>query len=395
MSDIPGGPLAGVNIVDFTANMSGPVATMILGDQGADVVKVEPITGDILRAIGVRNVSVSAYFANLNRSKRSIALDLATGESKPVLDALLDWADVLIHNFRPGVEAKLGLDAATVRCGRKRLIYAAVNGFGTVGPYGGRPAYDHVVQAMSGLAAIQGDDGEPSLIRNGVVDKITGMSAAQAITAALLRRASTGEGQELEIQMLGVATAFQWPDGMMDHTVIGRTSTEPPVSRTFRLTKTSDGHLSLILVTAARVKRLATGLGIDGAAYLPDSGPAGPETGRILRAAAQRFSTMTTSEAVDLLLSWDIPAAPVVTLDELAHHPQIRAGGHVDEVDHPALGRIRQANPAVSFAGERAGTLRVAPMLGQHTTEVLRELGFSEADVNELRQAGVVYTPDD
>ncbi|MGE2726575.1 CaiB/BaiF CoA transferase family protein [Mycolicibacterium pulveris] len=395
MSDVPAGPLAGVNIVDFTANMSGPMATMILGDQGADVVKVEPITGDILRDVGLRNGGVSAYFANLNRSKRSIAVDLAKIDSKRIVDALLDWADVVIHNFRPGVEAKHGLDARTARSGRPGLIYVAVNGFGTAGPYGGRPAYDHVVQAMSGLAAIQGGDGDPSLIRNGVVDKITGISAAQAITAALLQRASTGEGQELEVQMLGVATAFQWPDGMMDHTVVGAKSNEPSVARTFRLTKTSDGYLSLILVTAARVKRLAAGLGIDGATDLPDSGAAGPATGRILRVAAQRFSTMTTAEAVDLLLSWDIPAAPVVSLDELADHPQIRAAGYVDEFDHPVLGRIQQANPAVSFAGERAGALRPAPTLGQHTTEVLLQLGFSQPDVDSFRRSGVVPSPGD
>ncbi len=382
------GPLAGVRIVDFTANMSGPFGTMILGDQGADVVKVEPITGDIIRHIDMREQGVSPYFANLNRSKRSISLDVAHPDSRQVLEALLDWADVVIHNFRPGVDVKLGLDARNVRRDRPRLIYVAINGYGSAGPYGGKPAYDHVIQALSGLVALQGVDGEPSMIRNGIVDKISGISAAQAITAALLQRATTGEGRELEIKMLGVATAFMWPDGMIGHTVAGESGVSA-VARTFRLTKTSDGYLSLILVTAARLKRLAVGLGVEGAEELPDSGPSGP-AGEILKLAAQRFSTMTTSAAVDLLLSWDIPAAPVIELDELADHPQLRAGGHVDDVENPVLGRIRQANPAVAFSGERASTLRAAPVLGQHTVEVLAGLGFSEGEVTELCEAGAV-----
>jgi crotonobetainyl-CoA:carnitine CoA-transferase CaiB-like acyl-CoA transferase len=387
------GPLAGVRIVDFTANMSGPFATMILGDQGADVIKVEPISGDIIRSMGMRDRGVSAYFANLNRSKRSIALDLASSGSRRVIDTLLDSADVVVHNFRPGLDAEFGLDAPSVRRNRPRLVYAAINGFGTAGPYGGLPAYDHVIQALSGFAAIQGVDGEPGMIRHGIVDKATGLSAAQAITAALLQRALTGEGQQLEIQMLGVATALLWPDGMMDHTMTVGKNAEPSVARTFRLTKTADGYLSFVLVTAARVKRLAVGLGVDGADDLPDAGPA-RGAGQILRQAAQRFSTMPTSEVVDMLLSWGIPAAPVVALDELADHPQIRAGGHVDEVDHPALGRIRQANPPASFAGERVSTLRVAPGLGEHSAEVLRELGFSDSDIDDLGGAGIIAPHD-
>ncbi|MGV0837846.1 CaiB/BaiF CoA transferase family protein [Mycolicibacterium thermoresistibile] len=380
-----------MRIVDFTANMSGPFGTMILGDQGADVIKVEPITGDIIRHIGMRDQGVSPYFANLNRSKRSIAMDLAHPDSRSVVAALLDSADVVVHNFRPGVDEKLGLDARTVRQDRPRLIHVTINGFGSAGPYGGKPAYDHVIQALSGLVALQGVDGEPTMIRNGIVDKISGLSAAQAITAALLQRASTGAGQELEIAMLGVATAFMWPDGMIGHTVAGE-SEVPAVARTFRLTKTSDGYLSLVLVTAARLKRLAVGLGIDGADELPEAGPSGP-AGAVLKIAAQRFSTMTTAAAVELLQSWDIPAAPVVGLDEVADHPQIRAGGFVDDVDHPALGRIRQANPAVAFHGERVTALRLAPTLGQHTAEILAELGFASSDVSTLCGAGIVKAP--
>jgi crotonobetainyl-CoA:carnitine CoA-transferase CaiB-like acyl-CoA transferase len=379
--------------VDFTANMSGPLATMILGDQGADVIKVEPLTGDIIRFIGARNCDVSAYFANLNRSKRSIALDLTADRSRPVVEALLDSADVMIHNFRPGLDESFGLDAQTVRRGRPRLIYAAINGFGNAGPYGGQPAYDHVVQALSGMVALQGVDGEqPSMVRHGIVDKTTGLSAAQAITAALFRRATTGEGAELEIQMLNVATAFMWPDGMIAHTVVGAEQAESTVAKSFRLTKTQDGHLAFILVTAARMKRLAIGLDVEEADKLPASGPVSAGAS-VMREAARRFSSMSTASAVELLRSLDIPAAPVVELDQLVSHPQIQAGGHVDEFDHPLLGRIHQANPAVLFGSERAGLLRPAPVLGQHSVQVMRELGFTGADIDALLELGVLGGP--
>jgi crotonobetainyl-CoA:carnitine CoA-transferase CaiB-like acyl-CoA transferase len=387
------GPLSGVRIIDFTANMSGPLATMILGDQGADVIKVEPPTGDIIRFIGTRNHDVSAYFANLNRSKRSIALDLTDRRSRPVLETLLDSADVMIHNFRPGLDETFGLDAQTVRRDRPRLIYAAINGFGSAGPYGNQPAYDHVVQALSGMVALQGlDSDQPSMVRHGIVDKTTGLSAAQAITAALLQRATTGAGQQLEIQMLNVATAFMWPDGMIANTVVGSEQAESTVAKSFRLTRTQDGHLAFILVTAARMKRLAIGLGVEEADKLPDGGPVSAGAS-VMREAARRFSSMSTASAVELLHSLDIPAAPVVALDELVSHPQIQAGRHVDEFDHPVLGRIHQANPAVRFGSERAGLLRPAPAIGQHSAEVMRELGFSGADIDALLQAGVMGGP--
>lgn len=384
--------MSGVRIIDFTANMSGPLATMILGDQGADVIKVEPLTGDIIRFIGTRNRDVSAYFANLNRSKRSIALDLTDRRSRRVVQALLDSADVMIHNFRPGLDETFGLDAQTVRRGRPRLIYAVINGFGSAGPYGSQPAYDHVVQALSGMVALQGvDSDQPSMVRHGIVDKTTGLSAAQSITAALFQRAMNGEGQQLEIQMLNVATAFMWPDGMIANTVVGDHG-DSMVAKSFRLTRTQDGHLAFILVTAARMKRLAVGLGVEEADKLPDAGPVSAGAS-VMREAARRFSSMSTASAVELLRSLDIPAAPVVALDELASHPQIQAGGHVDEFDHPVLGRIHQANPAVRFGGERAGLLRPAPVIGQHSAEVMRELGFSGADIDALLKAGVLGGP--
>jgi crotonobetainyl-CoA:carnitine CoA-transferase CaiB-like acyl-CoA transferase len=386
----PAGPLSGVRILDFTANMSGPFATMILGDQGADVIKIEPLGGDIIRYLGDASEDVSGYFGNLNRSKRSVAIDLTRPEAGPVLNALLGEADVVVHNYRPAVANKLGLDADTIRTANPLIIHAAITGFGSHGPYSHLPVYDHVIQALSGFAARQAVGGaDPTMVRHGIIDKATGQAAAQAITAALFSRSTTGTGQTIEVRMIDVALAILWPDGMMNYTLLEPQQTEPDVSQSFRLTRTSDGHVSLILVTAARLKRLATAFDLEGAADLPDSGPM-RKGGALMRSTAERIALMTTVEVIELLDSLDIPAAPVVTLDALHTHPQIVASGSIDEFDHPVMGRVRQANPAVRFNGERAGSLRAAPHLGQDTEVVLREAGLSRTDVAQLHTAGVI-----
>jgi crotonobetainyl-CoA:carnitine CoA-transferase CaiB-like acyl-CoA transferase len=386
-------PFAGVHVVDFTANMSGPLATMVLGDQGADVVKIEPPAGgDAIRHLGVGVGDVSAYFANLNRSKRSLALDLSRPEARPIVDALLDWGDVVVHNFRRAVAERLGLDAERTRAGRPRLIHVAVDGFGPDGPYAGRPAYDHVIQALAGYAAKQADrqTGEPALIRNGVVDKATAWTAAQAISAALYERAMTGEGQALEISMLDAAVAFLWPDGMMNQTQVGTQPDLPDLTGSFRLTPTKDGHISFALVHARQWARL-----LDAFDLTEDDRLRGPDgrlqnRGIALREVRRVLGEMVTADAVVLLAKHEIAVAPVVAVDDVAAHEQVVANGTVEELDHPVLGRIRQANPPARFAERRVGELRPAPTLGEHDDEILGELGFSAAAIAELRRAGVI-----
>ncbi|MGY4866657.1 CaiB/BaiF CoA transferase family protein [Mycolicibacterium elephantis] len=372
-------PLAGFHILDFTANMSGPMATMILGDQGADVVKVEPPEGDVIRALGSARNGMSAYFANLNRSKRFVSADLKSSDGAELIDKLLEWADVVIHNFRPGVAERLGVDAATVRRDRPDLICIEITGFGTVGPYGNRPAYDHVIQAMSGYAAnqrmTQDATSQPALVRQGIIDKLTGLAAAQATTAALLQRARTGVGRTIEVRMLDVAVATLWPDAMMSNTLLEPHDAQPSIARSFQLTATADGLIAFILVKAAAFKRLAEGLGLPGAADLPTAG-VHRLGGDIFTEVVRRVRALSTSEAVEMLSNLDIPVAPVVELNELHEHPQIRAGGVIDEFPHPVLGRMRQANPAVRFADERAGAMRQAGELGRDNDDVFREIGY-------------------
>ncbi|MEY2430500.1 MAG: hypothetical protein QOC92_225, partial [Acidimicrobiaceae bacterium] len=206
-------PLAGIRIIDLTSNMSGPLATMMLADQGADVVKVEPPTGDAIRTVGTGHDGMSAYFANNNRGKRSITVDLSTDAGRDVVRRLTADADVFVQNFRPGVIERLGLDSGLLCAANGRLVYASISGFGNRGPLAGAPAYDHVVQALSGFAAIQSaGTSEPSMVRHGVIDKATAYTLAQAVTAALLQRERTGRGARVDVSMLDVAIAFLWPD---------------------------------------------------------------------------------------------------------------------------------------------------------------------------------------
>ena len=252
-------PLAGVRIIDLTTNMSGPLATMVLAEQGADVVKVEPVAGDLIRTIGTGRGGMSAYFANLNRGKRSIAIDLATPAGRDLVLRLSDGADVFVQNFRPGVVERLGVGPDDVMARNDALIYASISGFGLDGPLATAPAYDHVVQALAGFCALQGDDEQASMVKQGVIDKATSYTLAQAVTAALLPRTSTGRGLRIDVSMLDVALAYLWPDGMMNNTVIDPEKVLPPVARSFRVTPTADGFVALVTLTAEPVGRAGRG----------------------------------------------------------------------------------------------------------------------------------------
>jgi len=387
----PTRPLAGVRVVDLTTNMSGPLATMVLADQGADVVKVEPPSGDLIRTVGTGHDGMSAYFANVNRGKRSIAVDLATDEGRELVARLAADADVFVQNFRPGVVERMGLGAAPLMAANPRLVHASISGFGTSGPLGTAPAYDHVVQALSGFAALQSEGAsEASMVRQGAIDKATAYSAAQAITAALLARVRTGRGTRVEVSMLDVAVAFLWPDGMMNHTCLAPDELLPPVSRSFRLTPTADGHVSLVTLTAAQWDGLVQALLEGGGPDLSDTGARMAGGAAIMRQVRQRIASMTTAEVVERLAAADVPCAPVLGLDEIHTHEQVVASGTVRELDHAVLGPIRQPRPAPCFDGIAPEAVPWAPRLGQHTLEILDEAGLDPSEVTALVESGVV-----
>ena len=386
-------PLAGIRIIDLTSNMSGPLATMVLADQGADVIKVEPPNGDAIRSVGTGHGGMSAYFANNNRGKRSIAVDLSTEPGRDVVRRLAADADVFAQNFRPGVIDRLGLDAGSLMAANPRLVYASISGFGTEGPLAGAPAYDHVVQALSGYAAIQSaGTSEPSMVRHGVVDKATAYTLAQAVTAALFQRERTGRGTQIDVSMLDVAIAFLWPDGMMDHTVDEPSNVLPPTSRSFRVTPTADGQVVLVTLTAAQWSAL-TGALLDGgeASDMTDTSARMKGGAEVMRRVRTAVENMPTDEVVARLRAADVPVAPVRQLDEVADDPQVVACGTVRAFEHDVLGKVHQPRPAPFFNGAPIDPTPTAPQLGQHTDEVLRDAGWSDADIADLRATGVVH----
>ena len=276
----------------------------------------------------------------------------------------------------------------------EKLIYGSISGFGLDGPLATQPAYDHVVQALSGFAALQALSDGPDLVRQGAIDKASAYTLAQAITAALLQRVSTGCGVRIDVSMLDVALAFVWPDGMMNNTSLENVKTLPPVSRSFRTTPTADGHVVLVTLTAKQWDGLVDAILTE--ADDPTGGDLSNTDARmaggaaIMRAVRERLRELPTDEVVRRLRAADVPCAPVLALDELHLDPQIEASKILDVVDHPVMGAVRQPRPAPLVDGERSAPGAPAPVVGAHTREVLRENGFDDADIATLLQDGVI-----
>jgi crotonobetainyl-CoA:carnitine CoA-transferase CaiB-like acyl-CoA transferase len=391
------GPLEGFQIVDLTAFITGPLATMILADQGAEVIKVEPPgLGDVWRYVGTARGGISAMFASCNRSKRSIALNLKDPRGRELLERLVANADVLVQNFRPGVVERLGIDEARMREVKSDLIYVSITAFGHEGPYARRPAFDPVVQAISGAASVQRDHetGVPRLVQQAFCDKVTAHSIAQSITAALLARERGAGGQHLRVAMLDAAIAFLWLDGMANYTILEDDAVvHPPISRGFRTHATADGHIVVAPITDAQAHGMFRALG---RAELIDDPRFAHVAERfrhlneLIAECGGELAKLTTEQAVERLAAEQVPCGPVVALDELHEHPQIRTNRTLVETEHPTMGRLREPRPPVQFAATPAEIRRPVPMLGEHTAEVLAEIGVAPPEIDDLRGKGVI-----
>jgi crotonobetainyl-CoA:carnitine CoA-transferase CaiB-like acyl-CoA transferase len=392
------GPLSGFRVVDVTQMISGPMATMILADQGADVIKVEPPgTGDLTRALAGRRHAMSPTFAVANRNKRSVVIDLKRPRGVELLKRLVARADLFVQNFRPGTADRIGIGEMALREARPNLVYVSISGFGEAGPYVHKRTYDPVIQALSGLASIQADpeSGRPRMLRVIVPDKVTALTAAQAMTAALLARERTGTGQHVRLAMLDAVIAFIWPESMAAYTFAGpeKAITRPPNTRDL-VFQTADGYITCGAVSDSEWEGLCRAL--DRPEWLDDDRFKTP-AGRVRHADARLELTaevLRTRSSADWLARLDaqqVPCAPILTRDELLSDPQVAANRMIVEATHPNAGPMRQPRPAAMFAGTPAELRSFAPTLGQHTGEVLRESGLDADEIAALREAAVIF----
>ncbi len=393
------GPLSGYRIVDLTSMLSGPWATSILGDQGADVIKVEvPGRGDHTRSLGNRSGGLPAGFLNINRSKRSLTLDLKHPRGKAVLEKLAAGADVLVQNFRPGVVERLGIGEADIRRHAPGIVYVSISGFGERGPLAGKPVYDPIVQALSGLTTVQAgsDTARPRLVRTVLPDKLTAVVAAQAITAALLARERSGEGQHVRLSMLDAVLNFLWASDMGGQTFPERpVESQAAASFIDLIYETRDGYMTVSTMTDREWAALARAF--ERPELADDARFATPEArdrnvDERLSLVQEVLRARTTAEWLAIFEREDVPCAPALTRREVIEHPQVLASGIVVELDHPVAGRLRQARTAARFEGTPPDLGQGAPCLGEHNDEILRELGYAPAQIDELRVLGALGT---
>jgi crotonobetainyl-CoA:carnitine CoA-transferase CaiB-like acyl-CoA transferase len=348
------GPLAGIKVLDLSQVVSGPMAAAWLADQGADVIKVESPAGDPVRFVGARKGRMSALYISVNRGKTGELIDLKNPAHRARFNALVEWADVLVENFRPGAMDKLGLGEDVCRALNPRLIWCAITGFGPDGPYAGLRAYDPVVQAASGLAAIQADpDGTPRLIGTIICDKVAALTAAQAITAALFHRERTGEAQRVEISMLDAAVAFGWPEGMYNQAFQEPAEPAPEYASLGRLWPAKDGHVSLGALQDIEFEAIRATLGHP--ASLADPSYDRLE-GRLaalpalFAAMAAEVASRTTAELMQGFIANGAVGCVVNSRTSLAADPQVLHNGCLVDVDQPGCGPVRVARHPIRFS---------------------------------------------
>ena len=381
------GPLSDLRVVDLSRNVAGPFAAMLLGDMGADVVKVErPPAGDESRRHGPPFLGEeSPYFLSLNRNKRSLLLDLKEERDREAALRLLDRADVAISNYRPGVLERLGLGPEQLRERNPRLIVARVTGFGEEGPWADRPAYDHIIQGMSGLMSVTGSpESGPFRVGVSISDLLSGLFTVYGILSALHERDRRGRGQVVDVSLLAATLAALTFQGGL-HLATGerprRHGNDHPMIAPYGTFATQDGHLNLAVGNDAMFARLCSALGAPELADEPRfaGNPQRVENRTSLHEAlGERFRTRTTAAWLDVLGSAGVACGPVLGIDEALAHPAALALGMVQELDHPTAGRIRLLGLPVKLGGTPAAIHRPPPTLGQHTRELLEELGVSD-----------------
>jgi crotonobetainyl-CoA:carnitine CoA-transferase CaiB-like acyl-CoA transferase len=394
------GPLDGYQVIDLTQIVSGPLATMLMADQGADVVKVEPLTGagDVSRIPAFEKGGLSAFYLNNNRGKRGLGVDLASDDGRQILLDLAVEADVFVQNFRPGACDRLGIGYADVSAVNPDIVYCSISGFGPTGPYAARPVLDPVIQGLTGIVSrqVNPEIPFPDLIRNLYADKSTALTVAQAVTAALLVREKGGGGQHIEVPMLDACMYFFWPDGMMDITVLDDDASPGfLLSTVYNVTDTADGKIVYFVVSDAQRHGLYKALGHpewkEDPRFCDTAAISDADNFRALGALlGEAFSQVSTENVIAKLIEFDVPVGPVLDAEQVLTDPQIEHNGTLVEWQHPDAGRIRQPRPAARFSKTPAKVAASAAHRGQHNDEILADLGRESSEIVRLREAGVI-----
>ncbi|MGD0433319.1 MAG: CoA transferase [Acetobacteraceae bacterium] len=383
------GPLDGIRVIDLTTVISGPVCTMLLADQGADVIKIEPPGGEIGRRTA-GDGEFTAMFVSANRGKRSIALDLKQPAAVEAVCRLIAGADVLVQNFRPGTMERLGLDETAMRALNPRLVYVSISGVGETGPYVKKRVYDPVIQSLSGLADVQADQatGRPRMIRTIVADKTTAVYAAQAVCAALVARARTGEGQHIRLSMLDTMVAFLWPEAMTQYTVVGKETAATPAARPDLIFQTLDGYITVGSLSDSEWRGLCSV--IDRPEWIDDPRFRSPSA-RSMN-AAERLTLVGeilarghSQDWLDRLDAADVPCAPVLRRGDVMNNVQVINNALIELMEQPTMGTVRQPRPAARFERTPARIGGPAPRIGEHTDAILAEAGYSPAEIESMK----------
>jgi len=390
------GPLDGIKILDLSQVVSGPMATMLLADQGADVIKVEPSNGsvDVTRSETFAKGGLSALFLNNNRGKRAISLDLTTDAGREIVLELAEQADVVVQNFRPGAVKRLGVSYEDIRARNANVIYVSISGYGPSGPYADRPVYDPIIQGLSGIVwrQLNPEIPIPDLVRNLVADKTTALTVAQA----LFRRERHGEGQHIEIPMLDAFLYFFWPDGMTDNSLLDDdVSGGFLLSTVYRLNPTIDGRVIYFVASEKQRQNLYAAVGHPEWNDDPDIGSlaAAAASGNLEKLGAMiadAFLEMTTEEAMRSMLEHDVPCGQIHEPKDVMNDPQILHNKTLEIWQHPTAGKIQSPRPAARFSETPAELSRSAPLIGEHNDEVLSELGRSTEEIATLRKDDVI-----
>ena len=393
------GPLSGIKVVDLTAMVSGPAATMYLGDQGADVIKIEPLEGELMRKVGTNNKGMTNSFLCCNRSKRSLTLNLKDAKGIDILKNLIKEADVFVQNFRPGVVERMGLGEKELRKISPQLIYVSISGFGENGPYSDQRVYDPIIQALSGLADIQRDKETkiPKMVRTIIPDKTTALTAAQAISSALFYKERHGQGQHIKLAMIDVMIAYLWPEGSSALSFVGKEG-DPTA-----------GQLGLDLVYKTKDNKYITAgavtdkewLGICNAMDRKDllvDERFNNARQRILHkterraAIAEEILKHNAEYILEKFNKNDVPSAPILTRTELIKNEQVITNKMIEIHESKYFGKIRAPRPAAIYSVSPTNGKMLAPLLGENSYEILEEIGMNDKEIKKLIKEKIIST---